>query len=161
MSGSVSQLTAGNKKQKIADGQDEEESGGATSVLKYMEKRLMNAFLSKHEKERLVKQYEHTRANARLTTKHQQKVSKAAWEAVYRLKDVSEEHQKLINKFNEANWTKYYEKGEQIHMRNLEDIMEDRMMSVKRATELPEEFVSLAMKEYSEAKEKHKNKAIQ
>jgi hypothetical protein len=161
MSGSVSPLTAGNKKQKIADGQDEEKSGGATTVLKYMEKRLMNAFLSKHEKERLVKQYEHTRANERLTTKHQQQVSKAAWAAVYELKDVSEKHQELINKFNEANWIKYYEKGEQIHMRNMEDIMEDRMMSVKRAIELPKEFVDEAMQQYTEAKQKHQNKAFQ
>jgi hypothetical protein len=80
---------------------------------------------------------------------------------VYELKNVSEQDQKLINKFNEARWTMYYQKGEQIHMRDLENIMEDRMMSVKRAIELPKEFVDEAMQQYTEAKQKHQNKAFQ
>jgi hypothetical protein len=42
----------------------------------------MNAFLSKHEKERVVKQMELSRVNSRLKTQHQQKVQKAAWAAL-------------------------------------------------------------------------------
>jgi hypothetical protein len=80
---------------------------------------------------------------------------------VFELKDVSEDYQKLINKFNEARWTMYYQKGEQIHMRDLENIMEDRMMSVKRTIDLPEEFVNEAVKAYWQAKENHAKKAIQ
>ncbi len=46
-------------------------------------------------------------------------------------------------------------------MRDLENIMEDRMMSVKRTIDLPEEFVNEAVKAYWEAKENHAKKAIQ
>jgi hypothetical protein len=44
-----------------------------------MEQRLMSAFLSKHEKERLVNQIISEREEQRLQTKHEQQVTKASW----------------------------------------------------------------------------------
>jgi hypothetical protein len=57
---------------------------------------------------------------------------------VYLLKEVPQQHQKMINQFLEAIWKKYYEKGEEILLRELESLMENRLMNVKRATGLPE-----------------------
>jgi hypothetical protein len=81
LSGVLAQWAA-NKRQKLADEQVQKETGEATAVLKYMEQRLMNAFLSKHEKERVVKHMELSRVNSRLRTQHEQKVQKAAWAAL-------------------------------------------------------------------------------
>jgi predicted nucleic-acid-binding protein len=80
---------------------------------------------------------------------------------VYLLKEVPPQHQQMINKFLEAQWKKYYEKGEEILMRELESLMENRLMSVKRATGLPEEFVTEAMDQYNKSKQNYVNQAIQ
>jgi hypothetical protein len=81
--------------------------------------------------------------------------------AVYQLKEVSHEHQQKINKLVEANCTRYYQKGEQIFFREMESVMEDRLMSIKRASDLPKEFVDEAMNEYTQAVEKQADKVIQ
>jgi hypothetical protein len=74
------QKTTEKQEPKIEEEQQVEDEGtSATTVLKYMERRLMSAFLSQHEKDRLVATIKLVREEQRLETAHQQIVSTAAW----------------------------------------------------------------------------------
>jgi hypothetical protein len=79
--------------------------------------------------------------------------------AIYVLKDVGQEQQQKFNKIIKIHCQEFLEKGEEISMRNLHEIYEDRLMSVKRANELPEQMVTEALEDWEKTSKQHEEQA--
>ena len=74
------------------------------------------------------------------------------------LKEVDEEVKNKFNKVIKIFGKKYLQKGEQISMRTLQEIYEDRLMTLKRSTNLPQEMVKEAEEDWARAKKEQENK---
>ena len=75
------------------------------------------------------------------------------------LKEVNQENKQKVNKLMQVNRKEFFEKGEEISMRTLQEIYEDRLMCVKRATKVPEQVVQEAEEDWNKALKDHENKA--
>ena len=75
------------------------------------------------------------------------------------LKEVNQENKQKVNKLMQVNRKEFFEKGEEISMRTLQEIYEDRLMCVKRATKVPEQVVQEAEEDWNKAMKDHENKA--
>ena len=73
-------------------------------------------------------------------------------------KEVDEEVKNKFNKVIKIFGKKYLQKGEQISMRTLQEIYEDRLMTLKRSNNLPQEMVKEAEEDYTRAKKEQENK---
>jgi hypothetical protein len=75
------------------------------------------------------------------------------------LKEVDQEHQQKFNKIIKIHGQEFFEKGAQISMRNLQEIFEDRLMSIKRANQLPEPMVTEALEDWEKTSKEHEEQA--
>ena len=75
------------------------------------------------------------------------------------LKEVDEEKQAKFNKLIKIHGHKFLQKGEQISLRTLNEIYEDRLMAIKRASSLPEAMVKEAEAEWKKAQKELEDKA--
>jgi hypothetical protein len=78
---------------------------------------------------------------------------------VYVLKQVSDENQQQFNKHIQIHCKEFFQKGEQMSARTLQEIYEDRLMSVKRATNVPKQVIQEAEQEWDKATKEHEFQA--